>query len=163
MKAILMTVIVLFSSEVSWAKWQAKELTELQRRVTKEEGTEPPFRNEYWNNKKPGLYVDIVTGDPLFSSTDKYDSGTGWPSFTKSINPSNIELKTDSTLGMVRTEVRSKIGHNHLGHVFNDGPKDRGGKRYCINSASLKFIPVSDLKKEGYGEYMKLFSEELKK
>ncbi len=135
-----------------------EKLDSLQYRVTQEEGTEPPFMNEYWDNKKPGLYVDIVSGEPLFSSTNKFDSGTGWPSFTKPV-ADNIVEKSDITLGMTRTEVRSKHGDSHLGHVFNDGPRTEGGLRYCINSASLRFIPVDKLEEEGYGEYTSLFDQ----
>lgn len=136
-----------------------KKLTPLQYNVTQECGTEPAFQNEYWNNKKPGIYVDVVTGEPLFSSLDKYDSGSGWPSFTKPIDKSGIVEKEDKSHGMTRTEVKSKKGDSHLGHVFEDGP-GQTGMRYCINSASLKFIPVEDLEKEGYGEYKKLFEKQ---
>jgi len=133
-----------------------KKLTPEQFSVTQSCGTEPPFRNAYWDNHEPGIYVDIVSGEPLFSSLDKFDSGSGWPSFTKPLEPNVIE-KTDVSHGMVRTEVRSKNADSHLGHVFPDGPRDRGGLRYCINSASLRFIPASKLTAEGYGRYAYLF------
>lgn len=134
-----------------------KLLTPMQHKVTQEEGTEPAFRNEYWDNKKEGIYVDVVSGEPLFSSKDKYDSGTGWPSFTKPIDKASVTEHKDTELGMARTEVKSKAAGSHLGHVFPDGPKDKGGMRYCINSASLRFIAKEDLEKEGYGEYKGLF------
>jgi peptide methionine sulfoxide reductase msrA/msrB len=143
------------------AEERMQKLTPLQYEVTQECGTEPAFDNEYWNNKKPGIYVDIVSGEPLFSSLDKFDSGTGWPSFTKPLDPGNVEEREDRTHGMARTEVRSAQGDSHLGHVFPDGPGPTG-LRYCINSASLRFIPVEDLEKEGYGEYLKLFDQSSK-
>ena len=135
-------------------------LTDRQFRVTQKDGTEPAFRNEYWDNHERGIYVDVVSGQPLFSSTDKYDSGTGWPSFTKPIETDVVRTKTDRSLWMTRTEVRSAGADSHLGHLFDDGPADAGGLRYCMNSAALRFIPVDQLEVEGYGQYLKLFAGE---
>ncbi|MEZ3160467.1 peptide-methionine (R)-S-oxide reductase MsrB [Microbacterium sp. BWT-B31] len=132
-------------------------LTDTQYRVTQEEGTEPAFRNAYWNNHDAGIYVDVVSGQPLFSSTDKYDSRTGWPSFTKPIAQDAVTTKTDRALWMPRTEVRSSGADSHLGHVFDDGPRDAGGLRYCMNSAALRFVPAAELDAQGYGEYRRLF------
>jgi methionine-R-sulfoxide reductase len=134
-------------------------LTPLQWKVTQEDGTERPFANEYWDNKRPGIYVDVVSGEPLFSSKEKYRSGTGWPSFWAPLEKSNIVEHEDRKLFMARTEVRSKHGDSHLGHVFSDGPEPTG-QRYCMNSASLRFIPVKDLEAEGYGEYLSLFEDD---
>ncbi|MGI9070073.1 MAG: peptide-methionine (R)-S-oxide reductase MsrB [Bryobacteraceae bacterium] len=128
-----------------------------QYRVTQRNGTEQPFENAYWDNKEPGLYVDVVSGEPLFTSLDKFDSGCGWPSFTKPIEAENVVENRDASHGMIRTEVRSSSGDSHLGHVFPDGPREAGGLRYCVNSASLRFIPVDQFESEGYGSYRHLF------
>jgi peptide methionine sulfoxide reductase msrA/msrB len=135
-----------------------KTLTDIQYKVTQKDGTEPAFRNEYWDNHREGIYVDVVSGEPLFSSADKFESGTGWPSFTRPLEPGNIVEKEDRSFFMKRTEVRSRGGDSHLGHVFDDGPQPTG-LRYCMNSAALRFIPKEDLEKEGYGEYLKLFNK----
>ena len=135
-------------------------LTPEQYRVTQTDGTERPFSNEYWDNKEPGLYVDVVSGEPLFASVDKFDSGTGWPSFTRPVDAANLVENRDEGHGMVRTEVRSAHGDSHLGHLFDDGPREAGGLRYCINSASLRFVHLDDLEAQGYGEYRRLFSNE---
>lgn len=134
-------------------------LTPIQYEVTQNDATEPPFRNEFWDHTEDGIYVDIVSGEPLFSSTDKYDAGCGWPSFTKVINKDEVKENMDVSHNMVRTEVRSKTANSHLGHLFDDGPQDAGGLRYCINSAALRFVPKEDLEKEGYGEYAVLFNK----
>jgi len=134
-------------------------LTDRQFAVTQDDATEPPFRNEYWDNHEAGIYVDVVSGQPLFSSTDKFESGSGWPSFTKPIDDAAVVEKTDRTLWMTRTEVRSAGADSHLGHVFDDGPRQAGGLRYCMNSAALRFVPVSELEAQGYGAYLALFSE----
>ena len=133
------------------------KLNREQYAVTQEAGTEPAFRNEFWDKKDAGIYVDIVSGEPLFASKQKFDSGCGWPSFTVPLEPANVVEHQDRTFGMVRTEVRSVHGDSHLGHVFNDGPPEDGGLRYCINSASLRFVPYEDLDAEGYGEYKRVF------
>jgi methionine-R-sulfoxide reductase len=136
-----------------------ESLTDLQKDVVLDDGTEPPFNNAYWDNKEEGIYVDIQSGEPLFSSTDKFDSGTGWPSFVKPIDKANVTTHTDFKLIFPRTEVRSSQADSHLGHVFKDGPEDRGGLRYCINSASLHFIPKAEMAAKGYGDYLYLFNQ----
>ena len=171
LKLFLMVVlgVLISTSEASDKKMNPKEkpellkkLTQKQFEVTQQCATEKPFDNEYWNHKEPGIYVDVVSGEPLFSSLDKYDSGSGWPSFTKPIEKDSLIEKKDSSHGMDRVEVKSKNADSHLGHVFNDGPKERGGLRFCINSASLKFVHLRDLEKEGYAKYLPLFQEKKK-
>jgi methionine-R-sulfoxide reductase len=135
-----------------------EKLTDLQRAIILHGGTEKPFANAYWNHKEAGIYVDVVTGEPLFSSTDKFDSGTGWPSFTQPISAHMIATKKDYSAGMTRVEVTSSTSGAHLGHVFDDGPRDKGGQRFCINSAALRFVPKADLEREGYAEYLTLFA-----
>ncbi len=166
MQILLASTLALFLSSVAFAgpvrskpsdETLRKQLTPLQYEVTQQSGTEPPFHNAYWDNHAPGIYVDIVTGEPLFSSTNKFDSGTGWPSFYQPIAPSILVVKRDGTHGMERVEVRSKIGDSHLGHVFDDGPRPTG-LRDCINSAALRFIPVDQLEAQGYGESKALFA-----
>jgi len=134
------------------------KLTRQQYAVTQEDATEPAFRNKFWDNHDDGIYVDVVSGEPLFASTDKYDSNSGWPSFTRPINSANVVRRDDNTYGMVRTEVRSANGDSHLGHLFDDGPVEDGGLRYCINSAALRFIPLDELESQGYGDYRSLFT-----
>ena len=170
MKMLLVLAMLI---SVSAQAWEAKsfkkpadadlknKLTSLQYEVTQHEDTERPFKNEYWENHQDGIYVDVVSGEPLFSSTDKYDSGTGWPSFTKPLTKDAVVTKTDSKLFSQRTEVRSHLADSHLGHVFDDGPKPEG-KRYCMNSASLRFIPANELKDKGYGEFAALFAKKSK-
>ena len=136
------------------------QLTPNQYAVTQQSATEPAFRNEYWNNHEVGIYVDIVSGEPLFASADKYDSGCGWPSFTRPLNADTVVRRDDRTFGVLRIEVRSTNGDSHLGHVFDDGPAEAGGLRYCINSAALRFIPLSELETQGYGDYRGLFTTE---
>lgn len=162
MRYILTLLILLFFSNLSYADERIdamSKLTDMQRYVTQQDGTEPAFMNKYWNHKEEGIYVDVVSGEALFSSTDKYASGSGWPAFTKPIEAENVTEHKDTSHGMTRVEVRSADADSHLGHVFNDGPRDKGGLRYCINSASMNFILKADLEKAGYGEYLYLFED----
>lgn len=157
--SVFLLILTIFSSKTMANNYKKnlENLSELQKYVTQENGTERAFDNEYWDNKKEGIYVDVTSGEPLFSSKDKYDSESGWPSFTKPIDKEFVMEVTDNSYGMVRVEARAKSSDSHLGHVFDDGPQDKGGMRYCINSAALKFIPKEDLEKQGYKKYLKLF------
>lgn len=158
-------LLLFFLPFASWSQNMSKQepkLTQMQKYVTLHEGTEPPFQNEYWDHHEEGIYVDVRTGEPLFSSKDKFDSKTGWPSFTKPIEKKHVDTKSDTSLNMERVEVRSS-GGSHLGHLFPDGPKEQGGMRYCINSAALRFIPVNKLVEEGYGAYLAQFDQGKKK
>jgi peptide methionine sulfoxide reductase msrA/msrB len=158
MKLFIFIIIILTNSNLAMAKYDTSHLNETQKYVTLHNGTEKPFENAYWNHKEEGIYVDVISGKALFSSTDKFDSGTGWPSFTKPIDDGLVNFEEDNKLSMVRTEVRSSSSNAHLGHVFDDGPEEFGGNRYCINSAALKFIPKEQMQDKGYGEYLFLFS-----
>ncbi len=167
-KTLLLTLSLWAGTVMAWESTSfkkplpeklAQQLTPLQYEVTQRNGTEKPFANDYWDNKAEGLYVDIVSGEPLFSSRDKYDSGTGWPSFTRPLGADTVTTKMDNGLFFSRTEVRSRVADSHLGHVFDDGPKEAGGKRFCMNSASLRFIPVAKLVESGYGDFLPLFQQ----
>jgi methionine-R-sulfoxide reductase len=168
MKYLLSLTLIWGIAAVAWDSQSYKKPTDAELKqklestqydVTQKDGTEAPFHNKYFHSEAEGIYVDVVSGEPLFSSLDKYDSGTGWPSFTKPIDPSHLVMKTDQKMFSERTEVRSKTANSHLGHVFDDGPKDKGGLRYCMNSASLRFVPLKDMAKEGYGQYLPLFKK----
>lgn len=162
-KTLAVFTLLIFATSAAFAmegnsKMETK-LTDIQKYVTQKNGTEPPFDNEYWDNHADGIYVDVQSGEVLFSSVDKFDSGTGWPSFTKPLVSGNVKDITDKSAWMERTEVRSVKGNSHLGHVFTDGPEDRGGLRYCINSAALRFIPASELTAQGYADYISQFNK----
>jgi methionine-R-sulfoxide reductase len=156
-KWLLMALFMMTTTPAKADEMKTDHLTEMQKYVTQHGGTEKPFENEYWDHKEDGIYVDVVTGEPLFSSIDKFDSGTGWPSFTKPIEKLAVSEHDDNSLWMPRTEVKSSKAGSHLGHVFNDGPKEAGGQRYCINSAALRFVPKAELEAQGYGQYLQLF------
>ena len=163
MRLLTLLTAGILTAGLGYTGMDASHLSDKEKYITLHDGTEPPFQNEYWDNKEPGIYVDKISGVALFSSTDKFDSGTGWPSFTKPLNPGVVRELQDDKLGMTRTEVRSDKADAHLGHVFNDGPQESGGLRYCMNSASLRFIHQNDLEKEGYGEFLYLFDEDAPK